>query len=47
VLDNDPASVTAPLERMRDGDAAARHAIVPIVCGDLRRLAASYLKRDI
>lgn len=31
---------------MRGGDVAARDAIVPLVYGELRRLAASYLRRE-
>jgi RNA polymerase sigma factor (TIGR02999 family) len=46
VVDGEPGPVTALLERMRGGDAAARDAIVPLVYGELRRLAASYLKRE-
>jgi RNA polymerase sigma factor (TIGR02999 family) len=46
VRDEEPGPVTALLERMREGDAAARDAIVPLVYGELRRLAASYLKRE-
>lgn len=44
--DNDTGPVTALLARMRDGDASARDAVVPLVYDELRRLAASYLRHE-
>ena len=38
--------VTALLARVRDGDAEAKDEMVPLVYDELRRLAASYLRRE-
>lgn len=38
--------MTTLLARMREGDASAHDAMVPLVYDELRRLAASYLRRE-
>ncbi|MCC6990641.1 MAG: sigma-70 family RNA polymerase sigma factor [Acidobacteria bacterium] len=44
--DSTDTAVTALLQRVRDGDGAAREAMVPLVYDELRRLAASYLRHE-
>lgn len=41
-----PSEVTLLLERLRDGDAGATEAIVPLLYGELRAIAAGYLRSE-
>lgn len=38
--------ITGLLERIRDGDHAALNALIPLVYGELKRLASSHLRRE-
>jgi RNA polymerase sigma factor (TIGR02999 family) len=41
-----PAEITGLLRRWKNGDDDALHLLVPVVYSELRRLAASYLRRE-
>ena len=45
-MDESPGQVTHLLQNWADGDAAAFDQLLPLVYGELRRLAASYLARE-
>ena len=41
-----PSEITSLLHRARDGDTEALHLLLPLVYSELRRLAASQMRRD-
>jgi RNA polymerase sigma factor (TIGR02999 family) len=41
-----PGAITRLIEQARDGDALALQQVVPLVYGELRRIAARYLRRE-
>lgn len=45
MVEASPGDITALLDRVRDGDEAARHQLVPLVYRDLEQIAVAYTKR--
>jgi RNA polymerase sigma factor (TIGR02999 family) len=45
-MESSPSDVTLLLKRLSQGDKAVLHQLMPVVYGELRRLASSYMRRE-